>query len=99
MDFVVAFVLIGVFHLNTRVNVPNLQEQFGVMLRRRRLKAGLGQEEFADIAGLHRTHISLLERGKRMPTLFVVRKIARGLKTTMASLMAELERELADEGE
>ena len=63
------------------------------------MAASMSQEQLAEKASLTSAYISLLERGKRMPTLFVVRKIARGLKTTMASLMAELERELADEGE
>jgi transcriptional regulator with XRE-family HTH domain len=58
------------------------------------------QEKFADRAGLQRTHVSLLERGKRNPTLEVIKKIADALKTTMASLMEELEadggREAAD---
>lgn len=51
----------------------------------------MGQEAFADKAGLHRTHVSLLERGKRMPSLQVVKKVANALETTMADLMAELE--------
>jgi transcriptional regulator with XRE-family HTH domain len=51
----------------------------------------LGQEGLADKAGIHRTHVSLIERGKRMPSLLVIKKLAAGLDTTMASLMAELE--------
>jgi transcriptional regulator with XRE-family HTH domain len=73
--------------------VDTLQQQFGNLIRRRRKAAGLGQEALADKAGLHRTHVSLLERGKRMPSLQVVKKLAAGLETTMASLMEELERE------
>ena len=61
------------------------------MVRRRRAAAGLGQEALADKAGLHRTHVSLLERGRRMPSLEVVRKLAAALGTTMASLVAEVE--------
>ncbi|HEX5269943.1 MAG TPA: helix-turn-helix transcriptional regulator [Gemmataceae bacterium] len=72
--------------------MDTLQAQFGNLIRRRRLAIGLGQEALADKAGLHRTHVSLLERGKRMPTLQVVKKLAAGLDTTMASLMEELER-------
>ena len=66
-------------------------QRFGKIIRGRRAAKGLGQEALADKAGLHRTHVSLLERGKRMPTLEVVRKLAAGLGTTMASLMGELE--------
>jgi transcriptional regulator with XRE-family HTH domain len=72
-------------------DVDTLQQRFGSIIRRRRTAIGLGQEALADKAGLHRTHVSLLERGKRMPSLEVVRKLAAALETTMASLMTELE--------
>jgi transcriptional regulator with XRE-family HTH domain len=75
------------------VTVDTLQQQFGSLIRRRRLALGLGQEALADKAGLHRTHVSLLERGKRMPSLQVIKKLAAALDTTMASLMEELEGE------
>jgi transcriptional regulator with XRE-family HTH domain len=71
--------------------VDTLQQQFGNLIRRRRLAIDLGQEKLADKAGIHRTHISLLERGKRMPSLMVIKKLAAALETTMASLMEELE--------
>src|SRR5947209_5039228 len=51
--------------------VKTLQEKFGQVIRRRRLELGLGQEALADKATLHRTHVSLIERGLRMPTLGV----------------------------
>ncbi len=69
----------------------NLQRQFGTLIRRRREAAGLTQEAIADEAGLHRTYISLLERGQRAPTIEVVRRLARALDTTMTSIIAELE--------
>ena len=72
--------------------MDTLQQQFGNLIRRRRVALGIGQEGLADKAALHRTHVSLLERGKRMPSLLVVRKLASALETTMASLMEELEK-------
>jgi transcriptional regulator with XRE-family HTH domain len=78
-----------------------LQQQFGTLVRRRREAVGLSQEALADKAGLHRTYISLLERGRRMPSIEVVRKLAAALETTMTSLVAELEDpegEAADDG-
>ena len=71
--------------------MDTLQQEFGKLIRKRRLSIELGQEAFADKAGLHRTHVSLIERGKRMPSLLVIKKLAAGLDTTMASLMEELE--------
>ncbi|HEY0517259.1 MAG TPA: helix-turn-helix transcriptional regulator [Solirubrobacteraceae bacterium] len=47
----------------------DLRKHFGENLRREREAAGLTQEELAHRARLHRTTISLHERGKRMPGL------------------------------
>lgn len=69
-----------------------LQQKFGRVIRRRREAAGLSQEKLAALAGLHRTYVSLLERGKRMPSIEVVRVIAAALETTMTSIIGELEK-------
>lgn len=69
-----------------------LQKRFGVVIRQRREAVGLSQEALADAAGLHRTYISLLERGQRNPSLEVIAALAVGLETTMASLVGELDR-------
>jgi transcriptional regulator with XRE-family HTH domain len=78
--------------------VDTLQQRFGNVIRRRRLAVPLGQEALADKAGLHRTYISMLERGQRMPSLAVVRKLAEALGTTMASLIIELEERKGSSG-
>jgi transcriptional regulator with XRE-family HTH domain len=70
-----------------------LQQQFGMVLRRRREAAGLSQEALAAEANLHRNYIGLLERGQRMPSILVVQQVAAALGTTMAELLAEVEQE------
>jgi transcriptional regulator with XRE-family HTH domain len=60
-------------------------------LRAFRVAAHLTQEALAHRASLHRTYISLLERGLRVPSIDVLRKLAIGLETTMTSLIRELE--------
>jgi transcriptional regulator with XRE-family HTH domain len=72
--------------------VEPLAQQFGTVLRRRREAAGLSQESLAERANLHRTYISLLERGRRMPSILVVQQLAVALKTTMAAILGEVER-------
>jgi transcriptional regulator with XRE-family HTH domain len=72
-------------------SVDTVAQKFGNVIRRRREAAGLSQEALADEAGLHRTYISLLERGLRTPTIEVVRQLAEALATTMADLMGEVE--------
>ena len=73
------------------LTVTKLQKQFGNLIRRRRQAAGLSQETLAEQARLHRTYISLLERGLRLPSILVVQQLAAALKTTMTSLVQELE--------
>ena len=53
-------------------------------MRRRR---ELSQEELADAAGLHRTHISLIERGLREPSLDTLVKLCRGLGVSPAEAL------------
>ncbi|HJZ54568.1 MAG TPA: helix-turn-helix transcriptional regulator [Gemmataceae bacterium] len=73
--------------------VDKLQQQFGAVVRRKRLAAGLSQEALSEEAGLHRTYVGLLERGLRMPSILVAKKVAEALGTTMAELLGEVERE------
>lgn len=45
---------------------------FGKALRAAREKTELSQEGLGLACGIHRTHVSLLERGERQPTLATV---------------------------
>jgi transcriptional regulator with XRE-family HTH domain len=69
----------------------NLQRRFGETVRKLRLKLGVSQEDLADRAGLHRTYISLLERGLRNPSLTVIAQLATALNTTASELVAASE--------
>lgn len=57
----------------------SLLQVFSSNLRQYRHKRGLSQEEFADLAGLHRTYISALECGKRSISIDNIEKIALAL--------------------
>ncbi len=59
--------------------------------------AGLSQEEAAVRAGLHRTEISLLERGGRMPRLDTVVRVAAGVEAGPADLLEGLAWEIDPE--
>ncbi len=75
------------------METSELQVRFGDAVRRRRLVARLGQEALAERAKIHRTHVGLIERGERQPTLGVIHKVATALGTTMAELLGDVERE------
>ncbi len=69
--------------------VPSISKQFGTAVRNRRLAAGLTQERLAELAKLHPTYISMVERGIRNPTLEAAAHIAKGLKIELSHLIAE----------
>lgn len=75
-----------------------LQDVFGRVLRRRREEAGLSQEELALKAGLNRNYVGMLERGERMASIEVLRKLASGLGCPMSALIIDLERALEPDG-
>ena len=61
---------------------------FGRVLRESRLRADLSQEALALNAGIDRTFVSLLERGKRQPTLVTLFALAAVLEIAPATLVA-----------
>lgn len=71
---------------------PRLQKRFGRVIRARREQMGVSQEELAYQANVHRTYVSMLERGISNPTLSVIADLASALKTTITSLAREVER-------
>jgi transcriptional regulator with XRE-family HTH domain len=72
--------------------VASIGERFGAVLRKRREAVGLSQEALAAAAGLHRNYVGLLERGRQVPSILVVEKLAAALGITMSSLFREIEK-------
>lgn len=62
-------------------------QQFGKRLRTLRTGRGLSQEALADQARLHRTHISLIENGKRAVRLETIELLAIALHVQPAEMM------------
>ncbi len=59
-------------------------------MRKMRDDRGLSQEALADAAGLHRTHISLIERGQRAVRLETIKSLAIALGVQPADLMPSI---------
>ena len=66
---------------------------FAQVLRRQREVQGFSQEALAHETGLDRTYISLLERGKWLPTLATVVKLSTALNMRPEEFVAELGRD------
>ena len=67
---------------------------FGHVLRKLRLQKDLSQEELALRAGLDRAYPSLLESGRRQPTLTVLIALAKALDITAEALLRKAVDEL-----
>jgi transcriptional regulator with XRE-family HTH domain len=65
-------------------------DQFAQNLRAARRRRGLSQEALAAAADLHRTEVSLLERGGREPRLTTIVRLARALGVTPLTLLAKI---------
>lgn len=61
--------------------------RFGENLVRARTRAEMPQDDLAVRSGLHRTQVSMLERGGRVPRIDTVVKLAGGLKIEPADLL------------
>jgi transcriptional regulator with XRE-family HTH domain len=59
----------------------DLRKAIGGVLRAKREKLGISQEEVAERAGVDRTYVSILERGLKSPTLETFERICCALRT------------------
>ena len=69
---------------------PELAERFGRSLWRCRRQSGMSQAELACLIDLHPVEISLLERGRRVPRLDTILKVAAGVQASPCVLLAGL---------
>lgn len=67
--------------------MANVFERFGTRLREIRLTKGISQERLAELAGLHRTYVSSVERGERNISLENIDRLATALGEPMGKLM------------
>ena len=66
------------------------QKRLGVRIREIRTAQGFSQESFAEACELHRTHVSLLERGRINITVNTARQIAHVLDISLSELFRGL---------
>jgi len=67
-----------------------LLKEFGKMLQAKRKVLGVSQEDFAEMVGVHRTYIGMLERGEKNVTLRNLSRLAKALKISISELVEGL---------
>jgi transcriptional regulator with XRE-family HTH domain len=61
--------------------------KFGNKVRSEREKRGYSQETFAELVGVHRTYIGMIERAEKNITLRSIEKIAKALNLSVSKLL------------
>lgn len=68
-----------------------LIEALGIELKVRRQQLGITQEDLAGRCELDRPYLSLLEVGRKQPTISVLLLLADGLELSLSSLMKRVQ--------
>ena len=63
--------------------------RFGKNVQEYRKARQLSQEQLAELAGVHRTYIGMIERAEKNITLCNIRKIAKALNVKIGQLVDE----------
>lgn len=61
--------------------------KFGQKVKSLRVNKGLTQEQFAELSGLHKNYIGMIERGERNPSLKNIEIIATTFGISISDLM------------
>lgn len=65
----------------------NINRRLGIRIRLLRQMMGLTQEQLANFAEIHRTHMGELERGESNMTIATLLKVAAGLDVSVYALL------------
>ncbi len=71
-------------------------EAVGTTIKRLRLEQGLSQEVLSGLAGIARTHLSMIETGSKKANLETVWRLANALGKSPSELVKQIERTAGD---
>jgi transcriptional regulator with XRE-family HTH domain len=64
--------------------------EFGDYLKQKRTEKGISQEYLANLSGMDRSYVSMLERGLKMPTITTLIKIGKALEIKPSDILKEM---------
>jgi transcriptional regulator with XRE-family HTH domain len=68
--------------------MKKIPRTFGVQLKTLREQEGFSQDDLAQLTGMDRTFISLMERGLRQPSLTTLSKISVALEMPLSKILS-----------
>lgn len=66
--------------------IDDIDKKVGLNIRLERVKRGISQEILADMAGIARSTMGIIERGEQSPSLQTVAKVANALQIDIYKL-------------
>ncbi|MED3727087.1 helix-turn-helix transcriptional regulator [Priestia filamentosa] len=69
----------------------DIEQAFGLVIKKYRLQRSMSQEKLAFESELDRTYISLLERGKRRPTINTLFAVSKVLEVKPHCIVRDIE--------
>jgi transcriptional regulator with XRE-family HTH domain len=74
--------------------MEKVAKEIGKIISHYRNEKGLSQEALADLAQIHRTYVSQIERGLKYPTIYVLVQISTALDVKLSDMIIELEKKI-----
>ena len=71
--------------------IPTVELAFGSEIKKARKALQKSQEALAFDAEIHRTYVSLIERGQKSPTLTVIVRLSKALNVKPSELIRRVE--------
>lgn len=68
----------------------------GLVIRRLRGQKGMSQELLSGLAGIARSHLSMIENGSKQPNLETIWRIASAMDLKASELIREIEAEISE---
>lgn len=68
------------------IKIDEIDKKVGMNIRVARIKRGISQEGLADMAGLARSTMGIVERGEQSPSLQTITKVANALEMDLHKL-------------
>ena len=69
----------------------------GQTIRQLRIQKGMSQELLSGLAGIARTHLTMIENGNKQPNLETIWKIAHALQITPSLLISNIEANISSD--
>ena len=69
------------------IDLNNLSKKLGKKIKIERIKQDISQEKLAEMSGLHRTTLGIIENGKNSPTLDSIARIAIALNLSLSEMV------------